>query len=143
MTVTAPRTTVQTAKTIRMIHGSLLTGVLLFAIVGHFLLRPTLSGGTALPSALVAGLLGLCLVLFIVALMLVKRVPRRSSDASLDLFWSTAVTPAMIAWVPLQAAGLIAVFLYAETGSSPAIAIAAVAVVLMAVLRPRHFERRR
>ena len=143
MPVTAPRTTVQTAKTIRMIHASLLTGVLLFAIVAHFLLRPTLSGGTALPSTLVSGLLGLCLVLFILALMLVKRVPRRSSDASPDLFWSTAVTPAMIVWSPLQAAGLIAVFLYAETGSSLGIAIAAVAIVLMAVLRPGHFERRR
>lgn len=45
--------------------------------------------------------------------------------------------------VLLFAIVLIAVLLYAETGSSLAIAIAAVAIVLLAVLRPGHFERRR
>lgn len=143
MPVTAPRTTVQTAKTIRMIHASLLFGVVLFAIVGHFLLRPALAGGAPLPAVLVPALLGLSLVLFGIALLFVNRVPRRSTDASADLFWSTAATPALIAWAPLQMAGLIAVFLYAQTGSSLPITIAAVAIVLMAVLRPGHFERRR
>jgi hypothetical protein len=125
-----------------MLHGAMVTGILLFALVAQFLLRPSFANAGEFPSIVVRVLIGVSLLACVVALLLRKRVPPRSTDESADLFWTRATAPALLTWAPLEAASLIAVFVYARTGSQPALAVAAVAVILFVVLNPAYLERR-
>jgi hypothetical protein len=139
--MTTPQTPAQTSKTARSIHGALVTGVLLFAIVGHFVLKPTSADSAGLtPNGRV--LLGLSLGACVLSLLLRGRVPKRSSDESADLFWSVAGPYAMRVWAPLEAASLLAVLIYTRSRSIAAVAVAAVALLLFVVLNPGYFERR-
>jgi len=131
-----------TAKTIRLIHAALVTGVFLFGLVAHFVILPTAATSGELPAVVVRGLLGLSLGAMVVAFLLRRRVPQRQTDESADLFWATAATPAMIMWSALEAASLLGVFVYSRTGSVPAIAAAAVAVLLFILMNPGYLERR-
>jgi hypothetical protein len=119
----------------------LVTGVLLFAIAGHFVLRPISAdpGGLA-PANRV--LLGLSLGASVLSLLLRGRVPKRSSDESADLFWSVAGPYAMRVWAALEAASLLAVLVYTRTRSIAAVVVAAVALLLFIVLNPGYFEGR-
>jgi hypothetical protein len=139
--MTTPQMTPPTSKTARLIHGASVAGVLLFAIVSHFVLRPINadSGGLA-PANRV--LLGLSLAACVLSLLLRGRVPKRSSDESADLFWSVAGPLAMPVWAALEAAGLLAVLVYTRTRSIAAVAVAAVALLLFIVLNPGYFEGR-
>jgi hypothetical protein len=130
-----------TSKTARVIHGALVAGVLLFAIVGRFALKPTSADSWGLPlnnRVLLGVSLGAC----VLSLLLRGRVPKRSSDESADLFWSVAGPYAMRAWAPLEAASLLAVLVYTRSRSIAAVAVAAVALLLFVVLNPGYFERR-
>lgn len=129
-------------RTVRLIHFALVTGVILFALVSHFLLRRSLADAPLLSPDLLRILLGLAVVALAASLVLRRRVPRRRSDVSADLFWTTAMTPALIMWWAIEMASLLSVFLYARTGSQAAIGVAAVAVVLFVIQNPRHLERR-
>ena len=137
-----PRTATQPARTIRLIYAALVSGVCLFALVSHFALRPAMGGSTQLPSTLVPALLGVALAACALSLLLRRRIPRRSTDESADLFWSGAVTPALITWAAVEGAGLLSVLLYALTGAQSAIAVAAVAIILFLSLNPTFLERR-
>jgi hypothetical protein len=54
----------------------------------------------------------------------------------------SAASPALVTWTPLEAAALLSVTLYAQTGSTAAIVVAAVPVVIFLILRPSYFEGR-
>jgi hypothetical protein len=140
--MTAPRTAAPTAKTIRIIYAAMVTGVLLFGLVAHFVMRPTIADSGDIPVGVLRLLLGLGLGACVVSLLLRGRVPQRASDESADLFWMRAATPAMVTWAPLEAACLLGVFLYGNTGSASAMGVAAVAVVLFVILNPAYLERR-
>jgi hypothetical protein len=120
----------------------LVAGVLLFALVGRFVLRPTSADSGGLTPTMVSVLLGLSLAASAFSLLLRSRVPKRSTDESADLFWMTAGPLAMRVWAALEAAALLAVFVYTRTRSMPAVAVAAVAVLLFIVLNPGYLERR-
>jgi hypothetical protein len=117
-------------------------GVLLFALVAHFVLRPTNADSGWLTPDMVRVLLGLSLAACALSLLLLTRVPKRSIDESADLFWRAAGPPAMLVWAPLDAAGLLAVFVYSRTRSISAVAVATVAVILFIVLNPGYLEKR-
>lgn len=139
--MTAPQTTVPTSRTARVIHGALVAGVLLFAIVGHFVLKPVSvdSGGLASTNRVLLGLsLGAC----VLSLLFRGGVPKRSSDESADLFWNAAGPFAIRVWAALEAASLLAVLVYTWTRSISAVAVAAVALLLFIVMNPGYFERR-
>lgn len=140
--MTAPQTTAPTSESARRIHRALVTGVLLFSVVGYFIYRPTDANSGGLAPARVRLLLGLSLGACALALLLRRRVPKRSIDVSADLFWRTAFQPAMLVWTPLEAASLLAVYVSARTHSIPAVAVAAVAVLLFIGLNPGYLERR-
>lgn len=140
--MTAPQANAPTSKTARLIHGALLAGVLLYALVGHFVLRPISADSGGLAPAKVRLLLGLSLAAGALSLLLQRRVPKRSTDESADFFWGTAGQLAVLVWAALEAAALLAVFVYARTRSIPAVAVAAVALLLFIVLNPGYFERR-
>ena len=130
------------AKTIRLIHAAMVTGVLLFAVVGHFVLRPAMANSGDLAPIMLRTLLGVALGACALSLVLRRRVPQRSSDESVDLYWKTAATPALLTWAPLEGASLLVIFLYARTGAQSTIAVAAIAVLLFVALNPAHLERR-
>jgi hypothetical protein len=117
-------------------------GVLLFALVSYFVLKPTATDSGGLTPLTARVLLGLSLGACAFSLLLRRRVPKRSTDESADLFWVRAAPPAMLVWAPLDAAGLLAVFVYARTRSILAVVVAAVAVLLFIVLNPGYLERR-
>ena len=95
-----------------------------------------------IPADVLRLLLGVSIAACALGLVLRRRVPRRSPDESADLFWRTAATPALITWTTLEGAGLIAVFVYANTSSPTAIGVAAVAIVLSLIHNPASLERR-
>jgi ABC-type xylose transport system permease subunit len=139
--MTAPQANAPTSETARRIHRALVVGVLLFAVVGYFTLRPTDAKQEGLSSLTVSVLLGLSLGISALSLFLRRRIPKRSIDESADLFWRAAGPPAMLVWIPLEAASLLAVFLFARTRSMAAVAVAAVAVILFIMLNPAYLER--
>jgi hypothetical protein len=120
----------------------LVTGVLLFSVVGYFVYKPTDANSGGLALGTVDVLLGLSLGACALSLLLRRRVPKRSIDESADLFWKAAGPPAMLVWMPLEAASLLAVFVSAHTHSIQAVAVAAVAILLFIVLNPGYLERR-
>ena len=140
--MTAPQGAAPTAKTIRLIHAAMVTGVLLFAVVGHFVLRPAMANSGDLPPIMLGTLLGVALGACALSLVLRRRVPQRSSDESVNLYWTTAATPALLMWAPLEGASLLAIFLYARTGAQATIAVAVIAVLLFVALNPAYLERR-
>ena len=139
--MTVPQAIAPQARTVRIIHASMIGGILLFAFICHFLLRPLLVGDELIPPRVALVLLGVSLAVGAIALFLRTRVPRRSTADSPDLFWSTATMPALVTWALLEGAAMLALFVYAATSSVAALAIAGVAVLLYALLNPWYLEK--
>ena len=113
----------------------------MFALVGHFMLLPKQHRSGNL-DPLIPVLLALALALCAVAMLLMKRVPRPSDGETAQQFWLRAASPALVTWTPLEAAALLSVTLHTQTGSNAAIAVGALAVLLLVLLRPGYFDRR-
>ena len=139
---TVPQAPAASARTVRVMHTALIASVLLFAVVVQFVLRPALVGSTTLPPLMVEGLVGVALAACALSLLLRRRVPRRSTDESADLFWARASVPAFRMWALLEGASLLGVYLYARTGTSAPLGVALVAVVLSIVLNPMYLQKR-
>lgn len=138
---TSPDDTRSPARAARMLHASLIVGQLLFAGV-TFLQRR--NGGEApaplsRQSLIVMG--GAAVAACVLALVLRQRIPTRSRETSPDLFWTTAAPKAMMAWVPLEAAGLFALAQFFATADPIAVGVAAVPLSLLAYLNPWVLER--
>ena len=142
--ITGPSTTQSGSRalTARMVHGSMIVGVVLFALVTHFVIRPQRTV-PPLASNILMTLLTVAIFLSLVGFGLRFRMPKRSPDDSADLFWSTAVTPMLIAMAPFEAAGLLSVVAYLLGAPITALGVAAVAVIGMLSLYPGFFDRGR
>lgn len=138
--MTTASTEVRGATVARLIHGSLIMGIVLFAIVTVTMIRPQ-RADIVLPPVALNALLGLSLAASAASLLLRGRVPRRSTTDSPDLFWSTAFPKAMVVWAPLEAGALLGIVAYLLYGSTPGLALAAVALLGMIVLNPGRLER--
>jgi len=129
------------AQTVLKMHRALVIGIALYAVVAQVVVLPhaRTSGNlwTMVPMLLIVAL-ALCAV----PMLLITRVPRRSAGESANEFWLKAVSPALISWMPLEGAALLSVTVYSHTGSMAAIAVAALAVLIMVLLRPGYFEAR-
>ena len=141
--MTTPQAIAAPARTMRLIHAAMITGVLLFALVVHFVMRPTMTTPNgAWSPAMARTLLGVALGACAVALLLRRRVPRRSAGESADVYWSSPARPAaMLMWAPLEGASLASIVVYLNTGAQSAIAVGAIAVVLFIVLNPAALEK--
>ena len=93
-------------------------------------------------ASMVPMLLVVALALCGLPMLLMHRVPRPSDGETAAAFWMRAATPALITWTPLEGAALLCITVYSHTGSPAAIAVGALAVLVMLVLRPGYFERR-
>lgn len=140
--MTAPQATTSPAKLARMLYAALTSGVIMFALVAHFLLKPQWATSSSFPPIVPQLFLALALGASAIALLLLRRrIPRRAIDDSADLFWSTASQPALIMWAVLEAASLLAILTYALTASPLALPTAVVAVLFLVVLNPAYLER--
>ncbi|HEY4670914.1 MAG TPA: hypothetical protein VIG78_02515 [Gemmatimonadaceae bacterium] len=139
--MTGPGQTPPTPQTVRVIHGAMVAGLILFGLVAHFVMLPKRSPGVGL-IPLLPWLLGVSLVGCALGILLSMRVPRPSTNESPDPFWRRAAPLAMIAWTPLEGAGLLAIVVHSLTGSTAAAIVAIVAVIVFLLLNPSYFERR-
>ena len=139
--MTEPQNPLQTALTARIVHGALCAGVILFAIVAHFLMVPKASASGNLASNTPI-FLALSLAACVVGIFLSTRVPRPTGGESPDAFWQRAGPPALRAWAFLEGACLLDVVFYSLTGSRTAISVAGVVVLTFVLLNPTYFERR-
>lgn len=139
--MTAPPAAVPASKTVRYIYGGMIGGVLLFGVVGPIAFKAKVAGSGALRDSVLRILLGLSLAASALAVLLRRRVPKRSADESADLFWSTAGSRALVMWTAVEVAGLIAAIAYALSGSLSALVVAVVAVVVFFALNPGYIER--
>jgi FtsH-binding integral membrane protein len=130
-----------TPQSIRIVHAALTAGILLFAIVAHFVLLPNANTSGNL-ATMIPMLLAVALALCALPMLLMKRVPRPTEGESPSAFWLRAASPALVTWTPLEGAALLCVTLYSHTGSKAAIAVGALAVLIMLLLRPGYFEGR-
>lgn len=139
--MTVPVQQAPTPQSVRIIHAALVAGVIMFAAVARFVMvprhTPTGNLDSLIPVLLVIAL-GLCAV----AMLLMKRVPRPGDTETAGAFWLRAASPALMTWTPLEAAALLSVVTYSQTGSTAAIVVAAVAVIIFVLLRPAYFENR-
>jgi hypothetical protein len=129
------------AKTIRLMHAALTSGVVLFAVMAHFFLRPAMAQNAQSAPATSSALLVASLCACAVGLVMRRRVPRRSTGQSADLFWTAASAPVLITWALFEGAGLLAVIDYMRTGQSAALVVAGIGVALLLSFHPARLER--
>ena len=139
--MTAPQAAAPTAKTIRLMHAAMITGIVLFALVAHFVVRPSTAGAISISPDIQRMLPGVALGAALVSLLLRGRVPRRSASESPDSFWLKASSPALAMWAVAEGAGMLSVFMYGYLGVQSGIGIAAIAVVIMIIMNPGRLER--
>jgi len=127
----------------RLIHGSLVMGCLAFAAVLFFIIVPQRAeqGIAPLPPVATNVLMGVSLAASALALLMRRRVPRRNTNESADLFWTAALRPALLSWSPAEAGGLIGLVAFMIAGSTYTLVVAGVAVVVLVSLYPGRLER--
>ena len=136
-----PQNTPPSAQKVRLIHGALAAGMVLFAVVAHFLLLPKASPTDGLGSLLPVTIT-VSLALIAIAFVISTRVPRSSPGESTDAFWVRAAQIALIAWSALEGAALLAIVVYSHTGSTAELAVAIFVVAIFLLMNPGYFERR-
>ncbi len=122
-------------------YGGMVLSVILLSIIGPIFFRQKVAESGAIRDSVLRILLGVSLGASALGLLLRRRVPRRIASESTDLFWTTAASPALVAWTPIEGAGLIAAIAFSLSGSLAALAIGGVALVLLLVLNPGYLER--
>ena len=128
------------AMTARLIHGSLLVSVILFALTDLFILKGSAANIDVpiLPYVLA----GISLASYAGSFLLLRRmIPLKNTDESSDLFWTRALTPALIAWAPLEGGALLGVVSHMVTGSQYGLGAAALGVLGLLALLPGRLEK--
>ena len=136
-----PENAAATARNVRVVHGAMAAGVIMFAIVAHFVMLPKAdpNGGLADKIPLLIGIsLAACAISFVFS----TRVPRPSPGESADSFWKRAAPAAQITWAFLEGAALLGVVAYSLTAAKAEIAVAGLAVLILVLMNPAYFERR-
>lgn len=127
--------------TARLIHGALMAGVVAFGAITVLVIRPSRPDMTLPPAALYV-LLGVSLAATALGLGVLRgRVPRRVQEQSPDLYWQSALAPALVTWSAMEGGALTGVVGYFVGGSPAALAVAAVGLAAMIAMRPAHVER--
>lgn len=139
--MTASRPTTRPATTIRMIHLSMPVGIVLFALVVHFIVRPARPELPQLPTTVIWALVAVSIAASALSVILRRRVPPRNANEPADLFWSRASQPTLITWMPLEAGGLLEVVAYLLGGSAVAGLAVGIALAGFIAFSPASLER--
>ena len=134
---------VNPARTVRILHGALLAGLVLVGATFALMLR--LGHSQSFPSAPTIGLVlaGLGVILLAVAATVLRpRLPEGRPDQSAVAYWAAADTrgSAIVLWSVVQAAGLIALIGYLLTGAIVPLTVGALALATLFLLRPSRLE---
>lgn len=121
------------SKSIRLIHLSLLAGVLLFLAVALFVRSDaSLSGESRIDLILLA----VAVPLLVLALVLRARIPARRASEQPDGWWQTHYTRVVILWSLIESASLMGIVGFWLTGNSLPLAATAAGVFLFAITAP-------
>lgn len=127
-TSTAPDT-----NTVRLIHLSLILGVLLFLAVALFVRSgPAAVTGPRIPTLLVVAGVP---ILILAQVLRARIAPRRAGERS-AAWWQTNLTRAIVVWSLVEAASLLGVVGFWLTGSRLPLALTAAGIVLFVVSAP-------
>src|SRR2546423_4796971 len=77
-------------RNVRVVYTAMVTGIVLFALVAHFILLPGNTESSQFDPTVARGALAAALALCGLSLLLLRGVPRRSADDSAETFWRTA-----------------------------------------------------
>jgi FtsH-binding integral membrane protein len=139
--MTASGTAPYTPQAVRRVHRAMAAGMILYAIVAHFVVLPNASPpnqmSNMLPLLLALSLAG-CAISFVIA----TRVPKPAPGEAGDAFWQRSARATLIAWSFLEGSGLLAIVAYSNTGSTAEIAIAILVLATLLLMNPGYFERR-
>lgn len=128
-----PAAAVPDSKTVRLIHLSLLAGILLFLGVALVARKP-LPGAADSPLPLIMLAAGIPLLLL--SQLLRARIPARPASEPVDAWWATHYSRAMIVWSLVEAASLMGLVSFWITGNQLSLALPAVGLVLFVVTAP-------
>ena len=134
------RTDPRPATVARLIHGSFIVGVVLFAIVVVLFVRPN-RPDLSVPLNVGYAITAVSLALSLVPATLRRFVPRRNTTDSADLYWSTALPHALMFWAGFEAAGLLGIVAHMLSGSPYGLGSAAIGVLGLLVFGPWRLER--
>lgn len=133
---------ISAARGTRILHAALPIGLLL--VGGTFFLLLKIQGQ---PLGGVPGigvvLAGVALAILILSLLLLRgKVPARRSDQSPDDYWQANENrgPAVMLWVGIESAGLLAWMGYVMSGQLAPAAVALIAIAALTALRPARLE---
>lgn len=121
------------SKSIRLIHLSLLAGVLLFLAVAMFVRS---SNPVRAESRLDVVLLAVAVPVLMLALVLKARLPARLASERPDSWWRAHYTQAIIVWSLIEGASLMGIVGFWLTGNSLPLAATAAGVALFALTAP-------
>ena len=133
---------VQSARILRLIHGSMVAGLLVMTAALYAVRRVASSHALSVP--IVAPVLaGVGLVLLAVAATIMRpRIPPRRGDQSADEYWSglETRTAAILLWAIAEGAGLVGCVGYFLTGATAPAVTVFLALVLLTFFRPSRLE---
>jgi hypothetical protein len=130
------------ARAARILHASLVLGVILVGVVFFFVLRtiPPSFPRASILSFVTAGL-GLGNLAAALALFRSK-IPRRSADQTPDDYWTSAEARgiAIVTWAIIEGGGLVAWVGYLLTGTPVPAGVGVLAIAALILVRPSRLE---
>ena len=138
-----PRTTLPHARTMRVLHLALTLGLTLCGVV-FWIVRRTQELPALVPAAIGIALTVAAIAAIVVAVTVVRpRVPPQAPDQTPDLYWSDAMVrmTALMLWVAVEGAGLLAAVGYLLTGVTASAIVCVIGIVTLATLGPQRFEQ--
>ena len=138
-----PRTTFPQARAIRVLHLALTLGLTLCGVV-LWVMRRTQEVPALVPASIGIALTVAAIAAIVVAVTVLRpRVPPQAPDLTPDLYWADATVrmTALILWVAVEGAGLLAAVGYLLTGATACAIALVIAIVTLATLGPRRFEQ--
>jgi len=130
------------SRTVRMMHGALVGGLMLAGVAFFVLLRVQgrpLGGAPKVGITLAILAVGL---LFVAVAVLRRRIPERRLDQTPDVFWVSAETRgvSILLWAVVDAAGLMGWMGYVFTGGTAPAVAAVLSIVTLLMFRPSRLE---
>ncbi len=111
----SPASSQSAAFTARIIHMALIAGIVMFVVVASLVREtPPSSESTATLGRLIPIL---AVVAFSAAIIVARRLPRRTSTQSKDEWWRSNQPGAIVVWALVESVGLLGSVLYFLSGS--------------------------
>ena len=121
------------SKTVRLVHLSLIAGILLFLGVALVTRKPTAG---AADSPLPVIMLAAGVPLLVLSQLVRARIPARLATEPADAWWPAHYSRAMIVWSLIEAASLMGLVSFWVTGNQISLGLPAAGLVLFVLTAP-------